>query len=95
MNWQQKIEAQIAELQNSCYLVDEHGAEIGVSEHAASVQALLDVAVAAYQLPHRHGHEDTVAIIADIESALDKLREMDDHNPRGEDCFCPVCTGVL
>jgi hypothetical protein len=46
-DWKQKIEAQIAELQNSCYLVDEHGAEIGVSEHAASMQALLDVAVAA------------------------------------------------
>ena len=45
-DWKERIEAQIADLRNSCYLLDEHGAEIGVSEHAATMHALLDVAVA-------------------------------------------------
>jgi hypothetical protein len=83
-DWKQTIEAQIADLRNSCYLLDEHGAEIGVSEHAASMQALLDVAVAAENSMFWL-HNGIVSMQKEewdkIVDALDKLREVGDENP--------------
>ena len=81
-DWKQKIEAQIADLRNSCYLLDEHGAEIGVSEHAASMQALLDIAVAAevVQLAMDGSEVDCPFNAYDgLQDALDKLREVGDE----------------
>jgi hypothetical protein len=46
-DWKEKIEAQIAKLQNSKYLLDENCNSASVSDCAASLQALLDIVVAA------------------------------------------------
>ena len=66
MNWQEKIEAQIAELRNDLY-----------PEEAATMQVLLDIAVAAEE-QHREIFGDGIVFKDSIDAvgkALDKLRE--------------------
>ena len=78
MTCKQKIEAQIAELQHEGWYATDN-TEAGPV--AATLQALLDVAVAADQLLNElahYGHESADSMNA-MSAALDKLREVMDE----------------
>lgn len=72
MNWKQKIEAQIDDLKDAAFL---YSGDLGkeLNAVAASLQALLDVAVAADTYLVDVQHDESEQALFD---ALDKLKEM-------------------